>query len=99
MIPTAIINRITESELSGHRIATLFHNMAEAVERMKLPGGTLMLDFLSVDDPVQEGDLIPQIHLALKRARLAAKTTPAEESEEEPGRPAPETVVENDGGM
>jgi hypothetical protein len=97
MIPTYIIDRIAASELSGHRIATLLFNMAEAVEQLGIPGGTLGLDFAAEGDPIQPGDLIPQIHLALKRVQ--PPDPPAEPSNEEPvenlpGYPAPETVVE-----
>jgi len=96
VIPTYIIDRIAASELSGRHIATLLFNMAEAVDQLGIPGGTLGLDFAAEGDPIQPGDLIPQIHLTLKRVQ---PPDPPVGPHAEPSYPAPETVVENDGGL
>jgi hypothetical protein len=68
MIPAYIIDRIAMSELNGHHLATLLQDMAEAVRALNLPGSTLTLDYTQDDDPLQSGDLIPQIQLVLRRA-------------------------------
>lgn len=71
MIPSVILDRILNSQLSGQRVGELFSNLAVAVQQTATPGGVLSLEFIAPGDPLQPGDLIPSIQLTLKRVAHA----------------------------
>jgi hypothetical protein len=75
MIPPYLINRIANSETTGARLAKLFSNIAEGVEKLSLPMGAVTLDFVQEGDPIQPGDLIPQLHLTVIPAKDPNETT------------------------
>jgi len=93
MIPSYLIDRIANSETTGGQLAALFSGMADAVEKLRLPGSTLTLEFAQEGDPIRPGDLIPQIHLTLRPARITDVATEEtrQENPQETRQDAPET--------
>lgn len=93
MIPETLIVRIANSQLSGLRVAELLSDLALAINKAQMPGGTLTLDFVAPSDVFMHGDLIPSISLTLKRVHVHVATD--ENPPQDPANPpAPESVVE-----
>lgn len=93
MIPEVLIDRIAKSQLSGLRVAELLSNLAAAINKAQMPGGTLKLDFVAPSDVFAHGDLIPIISLTLKRVHVHVDTD-ENPPQDPPNPPAPESVVE-----
>jgi hypothetical protein len=109
-VPSYLIDRISNSQLSGLRVAELLGNLSVAIDNLGMPGGTLTLDFADGNDPVQPGDLIPTIQLTLRRVRQPDAPSQVreeagkdreeagkdrEEAGEEAGPPNPEARLED----
>jgi hypothetical protein len=70
-IPLFLLDRIKTSALSGEQVARAFAKLAQAADKTGITGCAINLQYVTDDDRLLSGDLIPTITFSLDRQRRA----------------------------
>ncbi len=68
-IPLFLLDRIKTSAMSGEKVADAFAKLAHVADQSEIDGCAVNLEYVSTDDELLPGDLIPTITFSLERQR------------------------------
>mgnify|MGYP000986561049 FL=1 len=83
-IPLFLLDRIKTSAMSGEQVADALAKLAQVADKAGIDGCAVNLEYVTDDDKLVPGDLIPTITLSLKRQEIAVEPVPAEPIDVEP---------------
>jgi hypothetical protein len=83
-IPLFLLDRIKASAMSGEQVADALVKLAQVADKSGIDACAVNLEYVTDDDKLVAGDLIPTITFSLKRQESAVEPVPAESIDVEP---------------
>ena len=77
-IPLFLLDRIKTSAMSGEQVADALAKLAQVADKTGIDGCAVNLEFVSDDDKLLVGDLIPTITFSLTRQERDVEPLPAD---------------------
>lgn len=83
-IPLFLLDRIKTSAMGGEQVADALVKLAQVADKSGIDGCAVNLEYVTDDDKLVPGDLIPTITFSLKRQEIAVEPVPADVIDVEP---------------